>query len=91
MAVVSRFYLYHVSMLTIGIFVGVPALMSSTTGEQSISILLQAIGGCGMAIAALYGIFTKDATDFTVGKYAVWTVVLAALLVLLSHVIHIVN
>ncbi len=64
----DRFSLYHVSTLIAGAALGIPALISTTTGEQSLPLLLQTIGGCGMAVAVVYGLFTKDPAEFTVGK-----------------------
>jgi hypothetical protein len=87
----NRFYLYHVSMLIAGAALGIPALESATSGEQSIPIVLRAVGGCGMAVGAIYEVFSKDPAEFTVGKYTVWTVVLGALLVVLGYAIHVVN
>ena len=87
----SRFYLFHVSTLIGGTLLGIPALVSAIAGEQSISLVLQSVGGCCMAIAALYGVLTKDPTEFTVGKYTVWSIVLATLLLVLSYVIRFVN
>ncbi|SIR93107.1 hypothetical protein SAMN05421858_4634 [Haladaptatus litoreus] len=87
----NRFYLYHVSMLIVGATLGIPALVSVIFGEQSIPLVLQSVGGCGMAVGAIYEVFSKDPAEFTVGKYTVWTVTLGALLVVLSYAIDFVN
>lgn len=87
----NRFFLYHISMLIIGATVAVPALISVITGGQSIPILLQAIGGCGMVGAALDGIVSKDPAEFTVDKYEVWAIILAALLVVFGTTIRLVD
>ncbi|ODR83063.1 hypothetical protein BG842_22060 [Haladaptatus sp. W1] len=87
----NRFYLFHISMLFAGAALGIPALVSAITGEQSISIVLQAAGGCGIAVGAIYEVFSKDPAEFTVGKYTVWTLVLAALLIVLGGAIRLVS
>lgn len=87
----NRFYLFYVSTLIGGVALGIPALISVITGEQSIPLVLQAVGGCGMAVGAIYEVFCKDPAEFTVGKYTVWTVVLAALLIILSGAIRLVS
>lgn len=83
----DRFYIYHVSLLIVGAALGVPALASVITGEQSFLQLLWAVGGCGMMIAAVYELYTKDPAEFMVGKYTVWTIVVGALLTLLAGAI----
>jgi hypothetical protein len=54
-------------------------------------VILQAVGGCGMAVGAIYEVFSKDPAEFTVGKYTVWTLVLAALLIVIGGAIRLVS
>lgn len=87
----NRFYLFYVSTLIGGAALGIPALISVITGEQSIPLVLQAVGGCGMAVGAIYEVFSKDPAEFTVGRYTVWTLVLATLLIVLARAIRVVS
>ncbi len=64
----DRFSLYHVSTLVAGAALGIPALTSTTIGEQSFLLLLQTIGGCGLAVAVIYGQFIKYPAESTVEK-----------------------
>lgn len=83
----NRLYLYHVATLIGGAALGIPAVVSANAGERSIPIVLRAVGGCGMAIAAIYEVFTGDPAEFTVGKYTVWPFVLGALSIVLGGAI----
>lgn len=79
-----RLYIYHGSLSIIGAVFGVNALLSVAARGSSLPVILMALGGSGMVITSIYEVLTTEPADFTIKAYAIFAVVLGALLALLG-------
>lgn len=83
----ERFYVYYGALAIIGILVGTPAMYSLIGGDQSIEVLLKAIGGGIVIISAGYGLLRTDPADFTIPTSAFIGAVGGACLIVLGTIL----
>ena len=76
----ERLYVYNGALAIVGISLGFNAVPSLLAGERSVSLLLIAVGSCGMIVAAVYQSLTTDPAEFTISTGALLTLIGAACL-----------
>ncbi|WP_435175365.1 hypothetical protein [Halorussus sp. AFM4] len=85
----DRRYVYHGSYALLGAAVGLDAFVSAATGGLSLPVGLMALGATAMLLIALYEVLTSDSSEFAVPAYAVFGLILAALLAFLGAVLQV--
>ena len=87
----KRLYVYDGALLVIGVSFGLPAILSLGAGQSSIPLWLMAVGGGGMVVTALYEAVTTDPDSYSANTYALFGLVFAAVLSLVSTVIRLIG
>ena len=83
----ERLYVYNGALAVVGFSLAFQAVLSLLAGEQSIPLLLMAIGGAGTVLGASYESLRTDPEEFTVSTTALVALVGAACVSLLGTVL----
>lgn len=83
----ERLHLYNGALAIIGVSFGLHSLPPLIAGEQSIPLLLMAVGSTGMIIAAVYESISTDPAEFEISAGALFALAAAACLSLTGTIL----
>ena len=83
----DRFYIFHGCLAIFGAIFTFSAAATMISGDSSIPIIFEGIGGTVVLGASVYTILTGTSSEFDIGDVAFWAVVLATVGILLGQVL----
>lgn len=83
----DRFYIFHGCLAIFGAVFTFSAAETMISGDSSIPIIFEGIGGVIVLGASVYTVLTRSPSEFDIGDVAFWAVVLATAAILLGQVL----
>lgn len=83
----NRFYIFHGCLAIFGAVFTFSAAATMISGDSSIPIIFEGIGGIVVLGASVYTVLTGSSSEFDIGDLAFRAIVLATSGVLLSQVL----
>jgi len=83
----NRFYIFHGCLAIFGAVFTFSAGATMISGDSSIPIIFEGIGGIVVLGASVYTVLTGSSSEFDIGDVAFWAVVVGTVGILLSQVI----
>lgn len=83
----NRFYIFHGCLAIFGAVFTFSATATMISGDSSIPIIFEGIGGVVVLGASVYTVLTRSPSEFDIGDMAFWAVVLGTVGILLGQVL----
>ena len=83
----NRFYIFHCCLAIFGAIFTFSAAATMLSGDSSIPIIFEGIGGIVVLGASVYAVLTSSSSEFDIGNVAFWAVVVGTVGVLLGQVL----
>ena len=83
----NRFYIFHGCLAIFGAVFTFSAGATMLSGDSSIPIIFEGLGGIVVLGASVYAVLTGSPSEFDIGDVAFWAVVLGTVGVLLAQVL----
>jgi len=83
----NRFYVFHACLAIFGAVFTFSAGATMLSGDSSIPIIFEGLGGIVVLGASVYAVLTSSSSEFDIGNVAFWAVVVGTVGVLLGQVL----